>query len=152
MLVSKRNDRANRFLNRMQTRIMFYIFTGQYSKALFVMQSIIGRSRSLQIMFFNRVAKGWYFNLRFSQVRRILNRLRNKSVYLPDKIESHRVYIPKSDGKMRPIRVPEISDRILNLMWTDFLYMLFYKDSNKFQHGFRRGKGIWTGWKEIIKI
>jgi retron-type reverse transcriptase len=64
-----------------------------------------------------------------------------------------RVYIPKEDGKLRPLGIPCASDKIVQTVMALILEALY--DNEKWpvfsdhSHGFRRGRGTHTALKGI---
>jgi hypothetical protein len=146
-----RISRSNRYLKHQEKRLIEAIKTMNLNKALAIYATLIQRSFSFRIAWLNKVCKGWYWTLSADSVARILDRVHQESRILDGNILYKRTYIPKGDGRLRPLGVPSIESRIINAMWAHFMQKLLGPLLPDNQHGFRKNHSILTAWKDIWK-
>lgn len=80
------------------------------------------------------------------RIERLIEQLRNES-YQPQ--PSRRVYIPKKNGKMRPLGVPSFDDKLIQEVIRMILEAIYEGSFSKQSHGFRPNHSCHTALSQI---
>ena len=63
-----------------------------------------------------------------------------------------RVYIPKEDGRQRPISIPSLEDKIVQKATVDLLNAIYEQDFLECSHGFRPGRSAQIALDEVGRV
>ena len=87
-------------------------------------------------------------NMSISRIERLIESLKDES-YQPT--PSKRVYIPKKNGKMRPLGIPTFNDKLLQEVVRMILEAIYEGSFDSNSHGFRPKRSCHTALRQIQK-
>ena len=82
-------------------------------------------------------------------IQRLHERLKSKTYQA---LPLRRVYIPKEDGKSRPISIPALEDKILQKATVELLSAIYEQDFLDCSYGFRPGRGAQDALDEVGRV
>jgi RNA-directed DNA polymerase len=86
----------------------------------------------------DRVSAQQYGENLIENIRELIDRLKRKS-YRARLVRRH--YIPEPDGRMRPLGIPVVEDKLLELAVTRILEAIYEQDFLRCSYGYRPKKG-----------
>lgn len=146
--------RANRYLAYQERKIMELAKKKEFEKVTIVWCLILKNSTAYQLTLYNRIRSRWYWELSLGDAIRDFKICANKLRKFDLKLDLKRFYIPKKNGKFRPIGSPSIPSRLIAKSINDLVYLVKMGNLAEFQHGYRMEKGTHTAlysvWKKVI--
>lgn len=111
---------------------------------------VLMNSHAYQVSAFNYVHHNWHRNMPISEVNRIMEGVKTLVENRSTEIDFKRVYIPKANGKLRPLGVPSLSWRVyLHMLNNIIVWYRTGQEGN--QHAYITGRGVHTAWESILE-
>lgn len=140
--------------NRRQNKYMVYMlkrfwFCKDHPIKRIKLIILILRSKTFFVAAINHVDKYWFNKSKFVVDRVWKKYYKISNIMIHREYESKRIFIPKSNGKVRPLGVPKLWERIHFHILNKLLMMILNDHLDNTQHGYT-GKGTLTAWREVL--
>lgn len=116
-------------------------------------RNLMRYSRTFFIMSLHHVEPKWHREIPLWKIVSLWKRVSRMALSKKLNVKYFRIYILKSNGKLRPLGPPSLEWRLYLHTLNNFI--MLYMESRKVfkserQHGFRSHKGTGTAWKDIF--
>ena len=115
-------------------------------KSLKAAHSALAADRATGI---DAVTKEEYDDKLQENIDNLLEKMKRQA-YKPQPVK--RVYIPKGDGKKRPLGLPAYEDKIVQKVLNEILTVIYEAEFLDFSYGFRPGRSCHDALKKVTKI
>jgi hypothetical protein len=142
--------KANKFLRYKENRLNLLIDNGKIKKATWEFMGLIQSSRSFRVYCLNKTIRNWYWGSSYDLIESFMTKVDRMTSRLDTNPSYHRKYIPKTDGRFRPLGVPSVPVRVLNTMITEFLTKVIISSIGDNQFGFMENRNILQAWNRVV--
>lgn len=143
-------ESMNEYMTHILLRIRKLVDRGDYSKAWKTAYLNIKYSKAFRISAFNFVCKGWYYKMAQSEVYKINRKVQFIISKELSNLKYKRVYIPKANGKLRPLGVPSVEWRVALHLINGFFVEILRGKLLTSQHAYIPCRGTMSAWREVV--
>lgn len=146
------NGRYNRYLYRVLGRLHKYAKEGQEEKFFNLSQLLLKKSNVFKLLILWKTDRNWYKTYSVTRIEKVLRNYQRLILNDVSKFKFKRIWIPKTNGKMRPLSVPPYEWRMLTKSYNIFLTI--WADGQNLiltpsQFGVLKGAGTAKAWLHI---
>jgi len=147
-VIKGENGKFNKYMIYQIKRLEKHIDRGE--NYFSIVKKLIKHSKAFQISAITRIMPHSYC-MNESKVNMILSKFKQLTRNNNCILQTKRVYIPKKDNQYRKLGVPTTEWRIYLHMWNNFLFQYLRRNLLKSQHGFIKGRGNNSAWRDVFK-
>lgn len=146
---NKKVKRINRYLKYQEKRLISMTNSGENERVVWLWCMLLKNSLSYQITLMTKVVPNWYYFYGTEKWEMMFVRFVNKVRRWNLDLKLERFYLPKPNGKLRPIGSPDINSKAISKSISDLNYLLLFKD-NEVNHAYSQKRGVSSALMEII--
>lgn len=147
------NHRYNRYLKRMFGRLHNYAIKGEEEKFVLLYNLILKRSKVFRLLMLWKTDRNWYRTYSLTRIEKILQNFHRLVMNDVSKFKFKRVWIPKENGKMRPLSVPPYEWRMVTKSMN--LFITIWTEGRGWNltphnYGVLKGAGTARAWDHVL--
>nr|QCQ69130.1 RNA-dependent DNA polymerase [Powellomyces hirtus] len=140
---------ANNRLMNLEYKLITLWEKGKYNEFWRLVFHELTHSYEWRILALHRLYPAWLREFSTEKVEKILS---NSYGDLPLRKPIIRLKIPKPNGKLRPLGIPQMGSRVYFGMLAMVLSLIIDQIVSDNQHGYVPGRGIHTSWSQISNL
>jgi len=117
-----------------------------------ICESLIKHSTTFFVYQLSKTEPLWHRMVPLWKVKLWYSEYRNIGFNKFKRLDYHRVFIPKANGKQRPLGVPSVPWRINLGLWNRFLLKYLRNRISVYQHAYQPGRGTMSAWRQISEF